>query len=183
MAKRPYLPGELEGECTAIGWLRPSRRKPLINSTPRRGQYFWIDFPHDAYPPEFDYEHPGIVVRPARHLTDTCIIVPVTSSPPRPDAPHIHKLGANPNPSDPHKDVWAVCDHLYTVHAARLRPCRDRYERNIYPRVGTADLTSIYLKIKGSIFPVNFFDQSEDGLKADTLAGSAASSISGTSKS
>ena len=34
--------------------------------------------PHDHYPPEFVREHQGIVVRAARQLRDTCIVVPST---------------------------------------------------------------------------------------------------------
>src|SRR3546814_9470875 len=39
---------------------------------------YWVDFPHDAYVPEFVNEHPGIIIRAANSLSDTCIILPVT---------------------------------------------------------------------------------------------------------
>lgn len=73
---------EWAGEARASGWVRPSRRTPIIGSAPRLWQYYWVDFPHDAYTPEFVNEHPGIVVKAARRLADTCIIVPITSTPP-----------------------------------------------------------------------------------------------------
>lgn len=141
---------DLEGQCEAIGWVRPSRRQCSFNSTPRVGQYFWVDFPHDAYPPEFVEEHPGIVVRAAKSLNDTCIIVPVTSTPQQ-GAKHIHKLARNPNPKTPSKDAWAICDHLYTVHRARLRPCTGKYGNHIFPKVEKADLDAICAAISASL--------------------------------
>lgn len=137
---------DLEEICTRYGLVRTSRRTRLINSTPRVSQYFWVDFPHDAYAPEFVGEHPGIVIRAARRLSDTCVIVPVTSKL-QAEAKHIHRLQKNPNPQYPDLAVWAVCDHLYTIHTARLRPVRDRY-RPLYPRVASADMEAIYACIR-----------------------------------
>lgn len=149
---RPSRPFPSNEELQAAGWIRVSRRERLITSTPRVGQYFWVDFPHDAYAPEFVDEHPGIVVRAARRLHDTCIIVPITSTP-QEDAIHKHKLAKNPNPKG-EKDgvvVWAVCDHLYTVNLNRLRPIKDRYGRAIYPRADAQDLKAIFAAIRGAL--------------------------------
>lgn len=88
---RPKRMFPSDDEIRAAGWVRISRRDRLITSTPRVGQYFWIDFPHDAYPPEFVGEHPGIVVRAARQIHDTCIVVPLTSTP-QVEAKHTHQL-------------------------------------------------------------------------------------------
>jgi hypothetical protein len=60
-----------DGELDAAGWVRKSRRDRRILSRPRVGQYCWVDFPHDAYVPEFVGEHPGVVIRAARSLNDT----------------------------------------------------------------------------------------------------------------
>ena len=142
-------------ELRDAGWVRISRRDRLITSTPRVGQYFWVDFPHDAYAPEFVDEHPGIVVRAARGLHDTCIIVPLTSRP-QDDARHKHHLATNPNPKGQAEGIeaWAICDHLYTVHIARLRPIKDRFQRAIYPQADPKDLQAIFAAIRGSLHRV-----------------------------
>lgn len=140
---------DLDALCARHGLIKPSRRELRINSAPRVGQYFWVDFPHDAYAPEFVGEHPGIVVRAARHLKDTCVIVPVTSSP-QDEAKHIHSLKKNPNPNPIYRDreVWAVCSHLYTIHNARLRPVTDTYRRPVFPRVDKDDMAGIYACVR-----------------------------------
>jgi len=152
----PLSEAELDELCTQYGLVKPSRRERLINATPRVSQYFWVDFPHDAYSPEFVGEHPGVVVRAARHLTDTCIIVPVTSTP-QAEAKHIHRLQKNPNPNYPDRPVWAVCNHLYTIHTARLRPIKLRH-RPQYVRVAAADMEAIYCCIRHAlpnVFPAS----------------------------
>ena len=144
---RAHLPSD--ATLAASGWVKISRRDKLIASTPRVGQYFWVDFPHDAYPPEFVGEHPGIVVRAARHIADACIIVPVTSTPWE-GAKHMQRLSKNPNPRG-HAEgrvAWAVCDHLYTVHSARLRPVLDRFNRQAYPKTDAVDLQAIFAAIR-----------------------------------
>lgn len=140
---------EVEALCAGVGWVRPSRRARIVNSTPRIGQCYWIDFPHDAYPPEFVGEHPGVVVRAARRLDDTCIVVPLSSTV-QASAPHIHQLARNPNPRNPGITTWAVCDHLYTIHVARLRPFSTRW-KNVYPKVDQGDLHAIYQAIKSAM--------------------------------
>ena len=149
MANLP-IPGGLEEQCSSIGWVRPSRRIRLISSTPRVGQYFWIDFPHDAYAPEFCGEHPGIVVRAAQNMSDTCIIVPVTSTTPR-DYKHVHTLSRNPNPLTPKTAAWVVCNHLYTVNISRVRPCKAKYGNNVFPSVDDTDLKAIFSMIRASM--------------------------------
>lgn len=143
-------PPTLHQQCAAIGWVRPSRRNLIIRSTHRVAQYYWIDFPHDAYSPEFWGEHPGIVVRAARRLLDTCIIVPVTSKLQQ-NLKHIYKMTRNPNPRNPRENVWAVCDHLYTVHLARLRPASHTSGGNVYPRADPADMDGIFRAIQAAL--------------------------------
>lgn len=139
-------------DLRSAGWVRTSRRERLIQSTPRVGRYFWIDFPHDAYPPEFVGEHPGIVIRAARRLHDTCIVVPLTSRP-QPGVPHAYGLKRNPNPKGEADGViaCAICDHLYTIHIARLRPLRDRTNRPFYPRADVHDMQGIFTAIRGAL--------------------------------
>jgi len=135
------------------GWVRISRRARRILSRPRVGQAYWVDFPHDAYEPEFVDEHPGIVVRAARSLHDTCIVVPLTTRP-QGDERHVHRLGVNPNPVSSANGVvsFAICDHLYTINICRLRPILDRKGQPIYPRVSPDDLKAIFVRI-GSVMP------------------------------
>jgi uncharacterized protein YifN (PemK superfamily) len=143
----PPLPDDAVLE--AAGWVRRSRRDRLIQSTPRIGQCFWVDFPHDAYAPEFVDEHPCVVVRAARRLHDTCIIVPLTSRPQAAEK-HVHKLSKNPNPVGHSQEIvaFAICDHLYTVNLARLRPIKDKTGRPIYPKVEDGDLAAIFGAIR-----------------------------------
>jgi uncharacterized protein YifN (PemK superfamily) len=144
-----------DAELGALGWIKRHDGTRKVNSTPRVGQYFWIDFPRDAVAPEFVGEHPGIVVRAARRLHDTCIVVPLTSRP-QMDAKHKHQLSRNPNPKG-HTDgirPWAVCDHLYTVHVGRLRPLKDRYGHIIYPKADTADMQAIFAAIRSALHHV-----------------------------
>src|SRR3546814_10885622 len=84
---------------------------------------YWVDFPHDAYVPEFVNEHPGIIIRAANSLSDTCIILPVTSAQQKAGT-HFHQLSKNPNPKGQAEGriAYVVCDHLYTVNINRLRP-------------------------------------------------------------
>lgn len=129
----------------AAGWIPASRRTRRIQSRPRFGQYYWVDFPHDAYAPEFVGEHPGIVIRAAKKLDhDTCVVVPVTSKP-QGESPHIHKLEVNPNPDGKANGVeaYVVCDHFYTVSICRLRPVVDPTGRAIFPKINESDLAGI----------------------------------------
>ncbi len=135
------------------GWVRISRRSRRILSRPRVGQAYWVDFPHDAYEPEFVDEHPGVVVRAARSLYDTCIVVPLTTRP-QGEERHVHRLTVNPNPLSSAKGVvsFAICDHLYTVNICRLRPILNKRGQPIYPRVPADDLQAIFVRI-GSVMP------------------------------
>ncbi len=112
----------------AAGYVRKSRRQHSLHGTPRVGQVFWVDFPTDAFAPEFTGEHPAVVVRAARSMSDACIVVPLTHSQ-NVSTPHAHKLIKNPDKGDS-RDAWAVCNHLYTVALGRLR----RFERKSFTR-------------------------------------------------
>ena len=143
----PQFPSD--DELRKAGWIRISRRERLILSVPRVGEVYWIDFPHDAYAPEFEGEHPGIVIRGARRLHDPCIVVPLTSRDQQ-DRTHALELTKNPNPVGRKAGirVWAVCDHLYTVSLARLRPLSDVAGRRIYPRVEAVDQLAVFTEVQ-----------------------------------
>ena len=114
-------------------------------SRPRVGQMYWVDFPHDAYAPEFVNEHPGIVIRAANSLHDTCIILPVTSAQQKAGT-HFHQLSKNPNPKG-HAEgriAYVVCDHLYTVHINRLRAVLSLKNYPVFPKVEPHDMAAIF---------------------------------------
>lgn len=136
-------------ELAAAGWIRISRRNRLILSRPRFGQVYWVDFPHDAYAPEFVGEHPGVVIRGASSLHEPCTVVPLTTRD-RGKRPHTFELTINPNPRQD-TPVWAVCDHLYTVSIERLRPFLDRYKNQSFPKVCDADCQELAKRVQGAL--------------------------------
>jgi uncharacterized protein YifN (PemK superfamily) len=135
-------------EIIKAGYVPISRRERRIVSRPRMGQMYWVDFPHDAYAPEFVNEHPGIVIRAANSLHDTCIILPVTSAQQKAGS-HFHELSKNPNPKGQAEGriAYVVCDHLYTVNINRLRPLIHN-GKAIYPKVEPHDLTAIFTTVQ-----------------------------------
>jgi uncharacterized protein YifN (PemK superfamily) len=139
-------------ELDAAGWVRKSRRERQIQSRPRVGQYYWVDFPHDAYAPEFEGEHPAIVVRAAKNLFDTCIVVPITSQPQERDT-HVHIFKRNPNPVGhaQGKVAHAICDHIYTVHVHRLRPVLTAKGQPIFSKIDPDDLEAIHAKMLNAL--------------------------------
>lgn len=56
-ADPPRFPSD--EELLNAGWVRTSRRDRLILSVPCVGEVYWVDFPRDAYAPEFEGEHPA----------------------------------------------------------------------------------------------------------------------------
>lgn len=141
-------------ELAKAGWFRLSRRERRINSAPRRGQFFWVDFPHDAYEPEFIGEHPGVVLRGGNLLHGTCIVVPVTSREPA-IRRYVHKFGTNPNPQGEKSGIeaFAICDHLYTVNVCRLRPVLDLKGQPVFGKVSPEDLFEIERLVVLALFP------------------------------
>jgi uncharacterized protein YifN (PemK superfamily) len=138
---RPYNQAAIE----AAGYVRIGRRQHNLHGTPRVGQVFWVDFPKDAYSPEFVGEHPAVVVRAAQRMSDTCIVVPLTHSQ-NVNTPHAHKLMKNPNKQDKN-DAWAVCSHLYTVALGRLR----RFEQKSFVKdvfLSPQDLEDVFAHIR-----------------------------------
>jgi uncharacterized protein YifN (PemK superfamily) len=134
-----------EDVAFAAGRIKRTRRQHSLHSTPRVCQVFWVDFPADAYSPEFEHEHPGVVIKAAQSMSDTCMVVPMTH---RPDAanPHAHLLAKNPNPDDP-EEAWVICNHVYTVALGRLRRFQRRgHFRDIY--LSIEDQEAIFTKIQ-----------------------------------
>jgi mRNA interferase MazF len=139
-------------ELLKAGWIRASRRNVSLHSSPRVGKVYWVDFPTDAYSPEFENMHPGVVIRSARRLADHCIVVPLTHRD-QSTNPHGHKLSKNPRIDDP-TDAWAVCDHIYTVATGRLREIINKKGKPYHPSLAQADLIAIFTKIQAVLAPV-----------------------------
>lgn len=142
-------PFPTHAEIVQAGYVPISRRERRIVSRPRVGQMYWIDFPHDAYAPEFVNEHPGIVIRASSSLHDTCIILPVTSAQQKAGT-HFHELAKNPNPKGhaEGRTAYVVCDHLYTVNINRLRPLLSHKGTPVFPKVEVSDLQAIFEVIR-----------------------------------
>jgi uncharacterized protein YifN (PemK superfamily) len=120
----------------------------------RFGQVMWCDFPADAPLEEFHAEHPVVVVRSAHGLSDTCIVVPITSAPHNP-SPTVHKLRRNYNPASRGLAVWAICSHLYTVAHSRLRPFQHRGQQ-LVPKMEDddhADVIACIRRAMPQVFP------------------------------
>lgn len=144
-------------EIVQAGYVPLSRRAGRLMSRPRISQMYWVDFPHDAYAPEFEGEHPGIVIRASKKLFhDTCIVLPVTSAEQKAGS-HFHQLARNPNPRGRDQGITAfvVCDHLYTVNTNRLRPLVDAKGRLVFPRVEASDMQTIF-KILEKVLNLSF---------------------------
>jgi uncharacterized protein YifN (PemK superfamily) len=152
--KQGSAPWPSDEEIEAKGWVKESRRDRRINSAPRAGQYYWVDFPHDAYEPEFVGEHPGIVIRGGKLTHGTCIVVPVTTRP-QVEERYVHQLKVNPNPKGEKegKVGYVICDHLYTVNICRLRPVIGLKGQVIYPRIESADFAHICELVQLALFP------------------------------
>ncbi|WP_298922400.1 type II toxin-antitoxin system PemK/MazF family toxin [uncultured Roseobacter sp.] len=132
-------------EIVSAGYVPLSRRTGRLTSRPRVSQMYWVDFHHDAYSPEFEREHPGIIIRAAQKLHhDTCIVLPVTSAAQKAGT-HFHTLSWNPNTDGRKKGITAhvVCDHLYTVNTNRLRPLIWQ-GKPYFPRAYPEDMTAIF---------------------------------------
>jgi uncharacterized protein YifN (PemK superfamily) len=157
-----------ENEIRAAGWVRPdeplrpsnkvaieaagyvqiSRRQHNLHGTPRVGQVFWVDFPADAYAPEFVGEHPAVIVRAAQRMSDPCIVVTLTHSQ-NVNTPHAHKLKRNPNRTDV-RDAYAVCSHLYTISLGRLRRFEQKgFQKDLY--LGLEDQEAIFENIRRAL--------------------------------
>lgn len=150
---RPLSAGApTDAQLYAAGWVKRSRRDRHrdLQSRPRVGQAYWVDFAHDHYEPEFCGEHPGVVIRAANSLNhDTCVVVPLTTRG-QPDSAHCHRLTHNPNPKGQSQGLvaYAVCSHFYTVHINRLRPFQTARGGPVYPKVHPADLVAISTAVR-----------------------------------
>lgn len=129
--------------------IRSNVETPRLRSTPRVRQVYWVEFPNENVPPEFKGEHPGLVVRAAKHLRDACVVLPITSAKQK-IGTHFHQLSKNPNPKGEMDGLisYVVCDHMYTVHMIRMRPLLTIQGNPTFPKVGQEDFNEICQKVK-----------------------------------
>lgn len=129
--------------------IRSNKRSRRLRSVPRVRQVYWVEFPNENIPPEFKGEHPGLVVRAAKHLRDACVVLPITSATQR-IGTHFHQLRINPNPNGEMEGLisYVVCDHMYTVNIIRMRPLLSINKSPIFPKVNEEDFNEICEKVK-----------------------------------
>jgi mRNA interferase MazF len=107
---RAAVPGSAS-PASAAGRIR-------IKATPKIRNVYYCGFPEAALPPEFSKRRPVIVVSYKNSLTGPILVVPLTTQA-QPQNGWAVKLARNPTPGETCQ-VWAVCNHLYTVSCARL---------------------------------------------------------------
>lgn len=101
-------------------------RRPL-KATPAIRNVYSCRFPEAVLPPEFPKRRPVIVMSWKNSLTGPTLVVPITTQH-RPDNPWAVKLARNPSPGET-CEVWAVCNHLYTVSCLRLSATHGKVPR------------------------------------------------------
>jgi len=92
--------------------------RTTIKATPKIRNVYYCGFSDSAPPPEFSKRRPVIVFSHKNALNGPILVVPITTRPQAQNA-WASKLERNPTPGET-CDVWAVCNHLYTVSCARL---------------------------------------------------------------
>ncbi len=102
------------------GWRPPEAPIPRITlkAAPAIRNVYSCRFPTAALPPEFSKRRPVIVVSWKNSLQGPILIVPLTTQPQTANHWAV-KLASNPSVGED-CDVWAVCNHLYTVSCIRL---------------------------------------------------------------
>ncbi len=114
----------LEGTLRLAGGITPvaeNSAPPVrhwIKATPAIRNAYYCGFSEAALRPEFSKRRPVIVVSYKNSLTGPVLVAPVTTQP-QPGNMWAVKLARNPTPGET-CDVWAVCNHFYTVSCERL---------------------------------------------------------------
>lgn len=142
-------------ELREHGYVRLTKdRTPELKSRPRVAQYYWVSFPADTWEPEFYERHPAVVIRAASALNGICSVVPITSTAPASaDNPFKVKLSENPYRIGrrTHPNVWAVCDHVCTVHVNRLHLVEMPGGRKGWETVPPKDMAAIALGVQRAL--------------------------------
>ncbi len=108
-----------------------------IKATPSIRNVYYCGFPDAALPPEFSKRRPVIVISFKNSLTGPILVVPITTRAQRENNWAI-KLARNPTPGET-CDVWAVCNHLYTVSCTRLSATH-----GVVPRLTSAEFRPVH---------------------------------------
>jgi mRNA interferase MazF len=123
--------------------IKPAAPPPVrytIRATPRIRNVYYCAFPEAALPPEFSKRRPVVVVSYKNSLTGPILVVPITTRP-QPDNPWAVRLPRNPTPGET-CDVWAICNHLYTVSCTRLTATH-----RTVPRLTADEFRPIHTKV------------------------------------
>src|SRR5688572_4277170 len=121
-----------------------------ITFHPEPGMVLMCDFETGFQPPEMVKRRPVVILSLRRHNAQTCIVVPLSNTPPDPPDAYHHEL--NVQQSLPrllrHSRTWAKCNMVTTVALGRLdrvRDGRDSEGRRVYVvgRVCNPDFAAI----------------------------------------
>lgn len=127
-------------------------KRVTIKDASRPGEVYWVGMFDDAEIPEFTAYHPAVIIRGCLDVSEkrsTVSFVPITSTPPQePLKPYIYKLSRNPHPTDT-RDVWAVCDHIYTVRLHRLERYYDQTKgKLVVARLDKGDMNGVVAAVR-----------------------------------
>jgi len=127
---------------------KPPKPPLRLKTWPRFSEVYWCDFSISNILPEFDDEHPVIIIRTGGKLDRPHLVVPLTTID-QGESRFSHELLRNPIPQRTPRRSWAICNHIYTVASERLRPITDpsRYGDPVYPKIDKTDMKAIGHKI------------------------------------
>lgn len=108
-----------------------------VKATPSIRNVYYCGFAEAALAPEFSKRRPVIVFSYKNSLTGPILVVPITTQAQLGNIWAV-KLGRNPTPSES-CDVWAICNHLYTVSCARLTATH-----GVVPRLTAAEFRPVH---------------------------------------
>lgn len=143
-------PAVLRGQIP--GW---DYTKLTIPQAPRIREVYWICTPEGSVPPEFEGYHPGVIIRASggnSAKVATVSFVPLTTATPEVNSEgkipsHTYALSRNPNPQDPGRQCWAICNQIITVRLHRLEQYKGATNKPMVPRVSDRDFAGIMSSI------------------------------------
>ena len=131
---------------------KPPKPPLRLKSVPRFAEVYWCDFSISNVLPEFDDEHPAVIIRSGQKLSNPHLVVPLTSIDHTGDV-YAHELSINPIPHRSARRSWAICNHIYTVASERLRPVENpaKFSDPIFPRLSDADMRDVGILVRKAL--------------------------------
>jgi len=127
-----------------------------LPNAPRIGAVVQCDF--DAmglFEPEMIKKRDVVVVARNKHHSKLVTVVPLSSTPPLVAEDYHHKLAKNPRPDeDPKLEIWAKCDHIFTLSIDRLNFRYRKTKRGrewLYSHVSSNDVQKILAAVAASL--------------------------------